>query len=919
MKNNSPEIGSSFLHFSMAVLGWVVLIYLVGITLRVDAGSTAIDESAGSNTGEKPIVILNTHSFWRCHLTLQPPLYGTSVSAKPDKSQIPSLRRIGATMPITQPVSSYPSSDWIQIEFDDSEWWRHPAPFPGMPFEPDRLWNHYGDNQPIGVALICARGKFSVTDSARVRNLKISCTYRGGIVVYLNGKEVLRSHMPAGNVKMDTLAEDYPDELSILPDVARHSPEFRAEYEKKAPQRVRKIENAQIPVDALRRGTNVLAIEVHRTAMTPTKHPWNTCALINVELTALGSGIESNITRPRGIIQLWNADLLADVTDVDYGDPCDLLKPVKIVGTRGGIFTGQFVVSSDQNIYELNVKFVELRHESGKAVIPSSNVRIYYPRLEVSVSNQHPRYPWKGTWKPIGCNIGELKCAGALEDKPPANVSVVPKRQIPDGYPFVWGAVQPIWISVLVPRDAHPGIYRGTLEITVRGIEKTTVPLELKVCSWVLPEPKDFVFFTDFVQSPDGLAMHYKVPLWSERHWQLIDRTFEMLGEVGNKTLYIPAITPTHFGNSETMIRWVERVDGAGYTYDFSIAEKYLDVASRRCGKPRVICLYVWDVYLGGQVHRGTGGMGPHAEKWKENTVGVTKVDKTGKLETMVIPAYGDEAKKLWLPWGQAVMGFVKKHKLEDILMIGIAGDVRPRKDQVEFWKEILPGIKWIAQGHDRADELYGVPTGYSTSIFGCEFAVTDPEIKRLYGWRRHNVTTYFPRVFRDRQHGWNAGLYIRLVPEWNISGWQNGVGRVPADFFGRVIARDPKTSWGNAGLRASWLASGSNGAIPTSEYIFLREGIQECEARIFIEKALVNDATKARMGDELVKRCQRVLDERTRYIMWVFDLSYVNYNIRGCIIGEPLGLNWYSGSGWQRRSGSLFELAGEVARVIDK
>lgn len=62
-----------------------------------------------------------------------------------------------------------------------------------------------------------------------------------------------------------------------------------------------------------------------------------------------------------------------------------------------------------------------------------------------------------------------------------------------------------------------------------------------------------------------------------------------------------------------------------------------------------------------------------------------------------------------------------------------------------------------------------------------------------------------------------------------------------------------------------------NNGVIPTSEYIFLREGIQECEARIFIEKAILNDSTKVHMDDELVKRCQSILDDKTRYIMWVF------------------------------------------------
>jgi hypothetical protein len=875
---------------------------------------------AEKNVNSSSTVILNTHSFWRCYLTLKPSLYGTSASASPPSSRTYSPAGTGThTLTATQPDLPYPPADWMQIDFDDSEWWRHPAPFPSMPFDPDRTWNHYGDNQPIGLALICARGKFTVTDLTEVKELKISCMYRGGIVVYLNGKEVLRNHMPAGEIKMDTLAEDYPAEISILPDVPSHRPEFRAEYEKKVPLRIRKVENVSIPVTALRKGMNVLAIEIHRTAMTPTKYPWNQCALISIELTAEGRGIVQNITRPSGVVQVWNADLLADVTDVDYGDPHERLKPVKIVGTRGGVFTGQFVVSSDKSIRGLNVDFVELRHESGKAVIPAVNVCIYYPRLEISVSNQNPRYPWKGTWKPIGCNIGELRCAGTLANKPPSEVPVVRKQQIQDGYPYIWGAVQPVWVSITIPRNAPAGIWKGTLKLTMEDITQAMmIPVELKVCSWLLPEPRDFVFFMDFVQSPDGLASHYKVPMWSDRHWQLIDRTFEMLGEVGNKTLYIPVITPTHFGNSETMIRWIEDSDGK-FKYDFSIAEKYLDIATRRCGKPRVVCLYAWDVYLGGTVHRYTGGMGEHAKKWKENTTGVTKVDKTGKSETMMVPVCGDEAKKLWLPWGQAVLEFAKRHALEDRIMIGIAGDIRPSKEQVEFWKEILPGIKWVAQGHDRADDLHGVPVGYSSSIFGCSFAVTDPEIKRWYGWQRPSVTTYFPRVFRDGHHGWTAGLYMRLVPEWNISGWQNGVGRVTADFFGGVIARDPKTFWGNAGLRNSWLTPGPNGVIPTAEYIFLREGIQECEARIFLEKVLQDETTRHRIGEELATHCQKVLDERTRYIMWVFDLNYVNYNTSGCMIRKPLDLNWYAGSGWRERSARLFEIAGEVARIIGK
>jgi hypothetical protein len=79
-------------------------------------------------------------------------------------------------------------------------------------------------------------------------------------------------------------------------------------------------------------------------------------------------------------------------------------------------------------------------------------------------------------------------------------------------------------------------------------------------------------------QSPESLAMHYKVPMWSERHWELIEQSFQQLGRIGNKTVHLRLICRTNFGDSESMVRWVPQQDG-GYKYSFSIFERYLDTA----------------------------------------------------------------------------------------------------------------------------------------------------------------------------------------------------------------------------------------------------------------------------------------------------------------------------------------------------
>ncbi len=83
----------------------------------------------------------------------------------------------------------------MQPEFDDGAWWRAPGPFYGG----------YGFRQPNTIALICLRGKFGAEDPAKVKSLTFSAVYRGGIVVYLNGKEVKRAHLPEGKMDFGTL------------------------------------------------------------------------------------------------------------------------------------------------------------------------------------------------------------------------------------------------------------------------------------------------------------------------------------------------------------------------------------------------------------------------------------------------------------------------------------------------------------------------------------------------------------------------------------------------------------------------------------------------------------------------------------------------------------------------------------------
>jgi len=141
------------------------------------------------------------------------------------------------------------------------------------------------------------------------------------------------------------------------------------------------------------------------------------------------------------------------------------------------------------------------------------------------------------------------------------------------------------------------------------GGEAAVVPVEVKVCSWKLPEPNKWVTFVDIMESPESVAMAYNVPMWSEAHFKLLAKSLTLLGKVGNKTCHVPLICETNMGNDESMVRWIKQADGS-YKHDFSIMEKYLDAVEKHQGKPTVICFYVWDTYLEGGLTKMPGKEG---------------------------------------------------------------------------------------------------------------------------------------------------------------------------------------------------------------------------------------------------------------------------------------------------------------------
>jgi hypothetical protein len=482
------------------------------------------------------------------------------------------------------------------------------------------------------------------------------------------------------------------------------------------------------------------------------------------------------------------------------------------------------------------------------------------------------------------------------------------------------------------------------------------VPLKVRVCDWTLPDGAEYVTWMDMAESPETLAMVYKVPLWSEKHWEFIARSFDLLRTVGNKTVYVPLIATTHLGNAETMVRWKKKADG-GYEYDFGVMDKYLDVCEKHMGRPALVVLYAYDFFLGtsGSAHQGGDSAVIGAIKHdKDEPVPVTAVGAAAGADALHVPSYGDgEAEKAWGPMAAELMKRLKARGLEKRVALGMSGDLCVPRKYAELWEKVLPGVPWVVHSHNPMHfgaKLYDkYPVAYNAAANLMRYAI-DPGVRRDYGWNREiqGATSSDPRGrkgYLDRGGKGEVAIFprymgspdralVRTCAEYQIAGWQIGVGRLMADFFPCLgshclVLRYPR-GWHNMSITKvrNWLAPGPEGAETTMGFEMLREGVQECEARIFVEKALLDAKSRARLGDSLAARSQEVLDRRLRYMMWMFrqgDFS-LQASSRTLLLGNDPGartwggsmpLAWYAGSDWRGRSEELFATAGEVEKAL--
>ncbi len=160
-------------------------------------------------------------------------------------------------------------------------------------------------------------------------------------------------------------------------------------------------------------------------------------------------------------------------------------------------------------------------------------------------------------------------------------------------------AAQPLWFTFGIPRDTPPGIYSGQVAVRANGKAQATYPLTIEVANAAVPDPKDYGFALDVWLQPETIAQAHHVPMWSRRHWELIETYQRDLVRSGQRLINTTVVdNPWHHQWSlgtrrpqtylpyESMVGWTW--DGAAFTFDFARFDKFVETARRAGAGPEI-------------------------------------------------------------------------------------------------------------------------------------------------------------------------------------------------------------------------------------------------------------------------------------------------------------------------------------------
>lgn len=153
--------------------------------------------------------------------------------------------------------------------------------------------------------------------------------------------------------------------------------------------------------------------------------------------------------------------------------------------------------------------------------------------------------------------------------------------------------ISTIWVKADIPKNAKPGIYDIKISITPENGQTSSLDgygssfeicesMQITVIPAVMPEQK--LIYTRWFYA-DCIAVQHNVGIYSEEHWDLIDKYIAAASDIGINMILVPAHTPpldTAIGTTRPCVQLVD-IEKKGDQYEFSFRKfkRFIDICKK--------------------------------------------------------------------------------------------------------------------------------------------------------------------------------------------------------------------------------------------------------------------------------------------------------------------------------------------------
>ncbi len=166
------------------------------------------------------------------------------------------------------------------------------------------------------------------------------------------------------------------------------------------------------------------------------------------------------------------------------------------------------------------------------------------------------------------------------------------------------GINRSIWVSLDIPQDTNPGIYKGSVTVLAKGEKPQTIPVDVMVISPSISQPKDWTAHIDLWQYPDSVSRFHNVEPWSDEHFALMKPLMLRLADTGQKVITASLMDEAWGGQCydpfPSMVKWTRKTDGS-FEWDYSIFDKWVSFMINEIGiKDQISCytMVPWSLKL---------------------------------------------------------------------------------------------------------------------------------------------------------------------------------------------------------------------------------------------------------------------------------------------------------------------------------